>query len=378
MVIPILMVLANLACGAGPPAGSGEVVLSGSDAYEVLRARIALKTDRILAGGPVVLEFLLENTSNLPVELTVPGKSEQSGRQDCLMSLSIGHIFSGPGSRAMQIFDLFTPRRSELAARGLSADNSTTKPASRAAKPAPVDLGADVTMAGGPAGSSILIGPNGLAGVQLDLSKYYPAVHVPGRYSLRWRPYGGALQSNRLEIQVLGRPVAVIQSNLGSMRIELLDQKAPRQVANFIELVESGFYDTVPGSGKLMTFHRVVPGFLIQGGSPDDTSAGKSARAVPAEFNDLRHRLGMVGAARSVDDPDSASSQFYICLGDLPQLDYRWTLFGRLIGQQSYEVLARISRVQLTNDRTSGEQSRPKKPVVIQRIYLAGQGQSDN
>ena len=241
-----------------------------------------------------------------------------------------------------------------------------------------MDLGADVAMAGNPTELPILIGPNGLAGVRLDLSKYYPAVHVPGRYSLQWRPYGGAVQSNRVEIQVLGRSVAVIESKLGTMRVELLDQKAPRHVANFIELAESGFYDTVPGSGKLMTFHRVTPGFLIQGGSPDGTSAGKSGRTIPAEFNDLRHRLGMVGAGRSVNDPDSASSQFYICLGDLPQLDYRWTLFGRLIGQQSYEVLARISRVQLTKDPTSGEQSRPQKPVVIQRVYLAGNGQSGN
>ena len=117
---------------------------------------------------------------------------------------------------------------------------------------------------------------------------------------------------------------AVIETNKGTIKFELNEDLAPITTANFISLAESKFYDG-------LTFHRVEPGFVIQGGCPHGTGTGGSSKKIPLEVSpNLKHgEAGAVAMARS-SDPNSASSQFYITLAPTPFLDMNYAVFGRV------------------------------------------------
>lgn len=114
----------------------------------------------------------------------------------------------------------------------------------------------------------------------------------------------------------------------GRVTIEMYPDVAPKHVARVKELVRQGFYDG-------LTFHRVIPGFMAQGGDPEGTGAGGSGQHLDAEFSDLRHLKGTLSMARS-NDPNSADSQFFICLGVAPHLDGTYTIWGRVIGGMKF------------------------------------------
>jgi peptidyl-prolyl cis-trans isomerase B (cyclophilin B) len=125
---------------------------------------------------------------------------------------------------------------------------------------------------------------------------------------------------------------AVIETKFGEIEIEFLRDKAPGHVKNFLDLAKKGFYDGT-------TFHRVIPGFMIQGGCPNtkDASKGKGAHGtggpgynVNAEFNDTSHKRGIVSMARA-QDPNSAGSQFFIVVADSNFLDKQYTAFGKVV-----------------------------------------------
>ena len=123
-------------------------------------------------------------------------------------------------------------------------------------------------------------------------------------------------------------PVVTIEmENGGVMKVELYPETAPNTVANFISLVEKGFYN-----GTI--FHRVIPGFMIQGGDPEGTGMGGPGYRIKGEFtanrfqNDLKHTKGVISMARS-GHPDSAGSQFFIMVDDAPHLDGQYASFGR-------------------------------------------------
>ncbi|MFN8092360.1 MAG: peptidylprolyl isomerase [Vicinamibacteria bacterium] len=125
---------------------------------------------------------------------------------------------------------------------------------------------------------------------------------------------------------------AVIETKFGEIEIEFLDDKAPGHVKNFVDLAKKGVYDGT-------TFHRVIPGFMIQGGDPKTKDAatprgmhgtGGPGYTIKAEFNDTSHRRGIVSMARS-NDPNSAGSQFFICVADATFLDRQYSAFGRVV-----------------------------------------------
>ena len=128
-------------------------------------------------------------------------------------------------------------------------------------------------------------------------------------------------------------PRAVIETKFGEIELELLSDKAPGHVKNFTDLAKKGFYDGT-------TFHRVIPGFMIQGGDPNTqaTPRGRGSatgRAVPgynikAEFNDTPHKRGVLSMARA-QSPDSAGCQFFIVVKDSNFLDQQYTAFGRVV-----------------------------------------------
>ncbi|MDX8404491.1 MAG: peptidylprolyl isomerase [Mariprofundaceae bacterium] len=114
----------------------------------------------------------------------------------------------------------------------------------------------------------------------------------------------------------------LIETDLGSIKIELLPDVAPNTVANFKVLANNGYYNGI-------IFHRVIPGFMAQGGDPTGTGTSGPGYSIKAEFNETKHVRGTVAMARS-SDPDSAGSQFYICFGPQPHLDHQYTVFGQV------------------------------------------------
>lgn len=109
----------------------------------------------------------------------------------------------------------------------------------------------------------------------------------------------------------------------GRIVFKFFPDGAPKTVANFVSLADKGFYNG-------LSFHRVVPGFVIQGGDPAGNGSGGPGYTIKAEFNDHLHLRGSVAMART-SDPDSAGSQFYICLAPQPGLDHQYTVFGQVI-----------------------------------------------
>lgn len=132
------------------------------------------------------------------------------------------------------------------------------------------------------------------------------------------------------EIRKMADTRAVIETKFGNIELKFFPEVAPNHVNNFIELAKKGFYD-----GTI--FHRVIPGFMIQGGDPNSRNANKATHGtggpghtVKAEFNDKLHKRGILSMARAAD-PNSAGSQFFICVADAPFLDKQYTVFGEVV-----------------------------------------------
>jgi len=161
--------------------------------------------------------------------------------------------------------------------------------------------------------------------------------------------------------------VAVIKTSEGEMLVQFWTDAAPNTIDNFKKLARSGFYD-----GTI--FHRIVKGFMIQGGDPNSKDPAKESRygqgdpgyKIKAEFNDHSHERGVISMARG-PDPDSAGSQFFICLGSVPRLDHQYTTFGKLI--KGDDVLGKIGDTPVTRN-SGGEMSKPTKRVVINKIDI--------
>jgi peptidyl-prolyl cis-trans isomerase B (cyclophilin B) len=161
--------------------------------------------------------------------------------------------------------------------------------------------------------------------------------------------------------------VAVINTTEGTMVIAFWPEAAPNTVANFEKLAKQGFYDGT-------CFHRIIKGFMIQGGDPltkdqsaeDRWGTGGPGYTIKAEFNDHSHQYGVISMARS-SDPDSAGSQFFICDGDASFLDHKYTAFGHLI--QGSDVLDKIANTPV-GPSAGGEPSKPLKRVGVISIKI--------
>ncbi|HEY3863952.1 MAG TPA: peptidylprolyl isomerase [Verrucomicrobiae bacterium] len=156
--------------------------------------------------------------------------------------------------------------------------------------------------------------------------------------------------------------VAVIKTSEGDMVVQFWTDAAPKTIANFKKLAKSGFYDGT-------CFHRVIKGFMIQGGDPNTKDAAKESEwgmggpgySVDAEFNDHSHVRGVISMARS-SNPNSAGSQFFICHGSPTQLDHQYTTFGKLI--KGDDVLDKIATT------PTHPQDRPDKRMDIISIKI--------
>src|SRR5881394_753359 len=165
--------------------------------------------------------------------------------------------------------------------------------------------------------------------------------------------------------------VAVIKTNEGEMVVQFWTDAAPNTIENFKKLARQGFYD-----GTI--FHRIVKGFMIQGGDPNSKDPAKEnsygqggpGYNIKAEFNDHSHDRGVISMARG-PDPDSAGSQFFICLAPVHRLDHQYTTFGKLI--KGDDVLEKIGDTSVTRN-SMGEPSKPTKRVVVESIKIEPDG----
>ena len=155
--------------------------------------------------------------------------------------------------------------------------------------------------------------------------------------------------------------VVIEMENGQQIKLELMPEAAPKTVANFEKLVKEGFYDG-------LTFHRVIPGFMIQGGDPLGNGMGGAEENIVGEFranghnNPIKHERGVISMARAFN-PNSASSQFFIMHADAPHLDGQYAAFGKVVcGIEAVDEIASIP---------TDYSDRPKIAVRMKRVYIA-------
>ena len=294
----------------------------------LVRVEVRLERTVIQAGREVWAQFLVTNLTDDAVTLRVPDAKEVEA--GTLMGLPLPHVFSGANSSAIAIINQ----------HGDTFDTQVSVPPRG---PVP----------------KVVIAPHASIGARMDLAHYYESLRRAGEYTLLWKPYRGQVISEPVTVRILPERQAVILTEFGKMTVRLYYNEAPNHVANFLELVGQKFYDN-------LTFNRVIPGALIQGGDPRGDRRGirPDGKRLKAEFNKIPFEAGTVGMAHSPRDPDSASCQFFICLARQPMFDGQQTAFGYLVGEDSMETLRKIAAVPTAPD------DKPKQPVYIRAITL--------
>ena len=159
---------------------------------------------------------------------------------------------------------------------------------------------------------------------------------------------------NELTEGDMERMIAVIETSMGMIKLKFYPDVAPNHCRNFIRLAKDGFYDN-------LLFHRVIEGFMIQGGCPQGTGMGGPGWNVDAEFSQRKHLKGTLSMARSTD-PNSAGSQFFICLEPQPGLDGKYTVFGQVIEGQ--DVVDKIG------DLPTDPRDRPQQEAKMAKVYI--------
>lgn len=301
--------------------------------YKGLRADLFTPNRRVQVGQPIPVHFLLSNSTEAPITVSIPqadvGPTSPNDAPTG-SGLPIEHVFSGRGFRALDI----------------QAEQRT-------------GLGDLVTHE--PAGSvpPITLAPKACAGLVLDIAEYYPVLRRSGVYTLIWRPYQGALASQPLVIEITRLKNVVITTDYGRMTIELFYDQAPLTVANFLELVDDGFYNN-------LIFHRILRGTLVQGGCPVGNGRGirPDGKLLWPEPNGLPVEPGSVAMALKGSDPGSASCQFFISAQRIPEFDGRYTVFGQLIGEQSLATLRSIAEL------PTDHRGRPAQNVFMHSVTV--------
>ncbi|MBN1155163.1 peptidylprolyl isomerase [candidate division KSB1 bacterium] len=163
-------------------------------------------------------------------------------------------------------------------------------------------------------------------------------------------------------IPVTENEIAIIETDFGTIEFEFYPDVAPNHCANFKKLANAGFYDGV-------TFHRVIPNFVIQGGdilsrdeNPNNDGTGDAGYKLAAEFSNLRHDRGIVSTARAPHDIDTAGTQFFICVAPIHHLDGQYTIFGKVT--KGLDVVDKIVSVPRDN------RDRPEENVYMNRVRV--------
>jgi len=315
---PVIAVCLVAPAVGGEPAGLTDV-----------HAHVRPVLRHIAPNRPVMVQFLLENAGEKSVTLSVPDLSPEIPSPEA--GLPLIHVFSGGAETS-----------------GVTVTTKTGRAWDRPvgfhrAKRAPI----------------LVLAPHSVVGITVDLREFFPSLRGKGRFHVKWAPYAGAVASDEVVIDVEPRKQVEITVDQGKMVIDLFYDDAPAHVANFLDLASSGFY-----TGK--TFHRSIPGFMIQGGCPygDGTGIRPDGKRVPDELNDHPHDKGSVSMALLDDDPNSASCQFFIAGSRVKEWDDEYTVFGHLVGDASYETLEKLMKIPVD------DQGRPTQTIYMRTVRV--------
>ncbi len=204
------------------------------------------------------------------------------------------------------------------------------------------------------------LAPHAVLGADIDLRTHHQPTRYAGTYRIAWSPLAGRLGPAVATFRVEARQQAIFVTDYGKMTFDLMYDTAPLNVARFLQLARGGFYDRT-------TFHRVIPGFIIQGGRPEGTKADihPDGETVPAEFSaDIPMQRGTLAMARKYNDPHSASCQFFIVLDRAPNLDGEYTVIGQADDEESMRTLGKLAAV------PTGKQDRPVDPLRVNSVNL--------
>lgn len=292
-----------------------------------LRAEISAARSLFSPGEKVVLRFTLINSGDEVVEL--PLRSDPGAAEGVALPASL--IFGDAAHPA-----LF-----------LSFDDEA---AAAISHPAPASQ---------PARESLRIAPHGSVGAELDMRMLYRRLRYAGRYRVDWKPASAAGASAVFTFRVEPRKRAVLVTDYGKISFDLLYDKAPHNVDNLLELIGQRFYDG-------LKLHRVIPEFIIQGGSPTGKSDGvrPDGKHLQAEWNDTPFDAGTLAMATKPGEPHSASCQFFITLARLADFDGKYTAVGQARDDESLATLRKIA--ELPTDAHDA----PRHPVVIRMFML--------
>lgn len=290
---------------------------------------IHLRQSIAMSGSPIWADFLLHNPTDEVAVLFTPG-AKSLNLDPPEMGLPLDHVLGFDNHKLLSVRD--------ASGRELAVSGAGEAP--------------DVSVA-------VRLAPQSTVGMRVDLSAHCAGLKQPGEYEVSWLPYDGTVSCRPVKIRVVALKQARIETDFGPMTVRLFYELAPRHVENFIGLADEGFYDS-------LTFHRIVPGFLIQGGAPGDvpTALHPDGRTLDAEFSEHRFVRGTVGMARDPNEVNSASCQFFICYSRWPDLDGNYTALGELEGETSYATLDKIVSQPLSAD------NKPVRKIFIRTIRI--------
>lgn len=207
--------------------------------------------------------------------------------------------------------------------------------------------------------TTLRLAPRGAIGGEFDLRDAAKLIRYPGLYRIEWKALGGRVPPAAVEFRVEPRKQAAIVTDYGVITCSLMYDAAPHNVENFLELVRQGFY-------KNLAFHRIIPGFIAQGGCPkgDGTGARPDGRMIPAELHNAPIEVGTLAMAHKKDAADTASCQFFVALARLPDLDGKYTVIGQATDAESIRTLQAIAAV------PTDKNGKPIHGVLIRSINL--------
>ncbi|RMF83692.1 MAG: peptidylprolyl isomerase [Planctomycetota bacterium] len=319
-----------LGLGAALCAAQDALVLQDAADSGVLRAEVTSTRRVFRPGDPILIRLTLRNPTSEVIELPLP-----NGRADAepLVGLPRTLVYGEPDAPGLW----------------LSLDDD--KPAPLAA-PASDEADGDIP-------ASLRIAPRASVGVEIDISRLSRQLRYSGVHRLEWRPPVAGVAPAAATFRIEPRKRAVLVTDYGKITFDLFYEQAPQNVENLLDLIRSQFYNG-------LTLHRIIPGFIIQGGSPDGTGGGTrpDGRTVPAEFHEAPFEAGTLAMARKPADPDSASCQFFIALTRLPDLDGQYTVVGQARDDESLLTLRQLANL------PADENGRPLRPVVIRSFTL--------
>ena len=292
-----------------------------------VRAHLKPVAYQIPVGHPVEMLFSIENTTDDPITLTVRGAEPDLPAPE--MGLPLAHILGADKGTCVSVT---TSTGRKCSANGY-----------RVPAEAPI----------------LMVAPHSTVGTTIDVRDYFPTLRSAGQFRITWSPYRGAVEPASVVVSLAPRQQVQLVTEDGTMTINLFYEDAPHHVENFLELAQNGFYNNKP-------FHRLEPGYMLQGGCPrgDGTGIRPDGKRVLAEFNSHRHDKGTVSMALLDDDPDSASCQFFICNTRMKEWDGRYTVFGELEGEESFETLDRLMSV------PTDESGRPLRKLSIRTARI--------